>query len=184
LAQRKLCGQRRRVDRWTRSATSNLGPVDGVDDPTKKHAPSEPPSATCEADLVAAKKLAERRRISPKAIVCPRNQFTQAPLGVCGRHGVIHDRVNRPPTPSPRPSESENQVVRKERVGRGVPGKGKDSWLRAPSGHPTKVLSAAGSKSDRSHDFPSRRCQACWGIAWVRPQGGPVCLSGRGRQGI
>ena len=146
MVQRNLCGQRSRADRWTRSATSNLGSVDGVDDPTKKHAPSQPPSAACEADLVAAKKLAERRPISPQSIVCPRNQFTQAPLGVCGRHGVIHDRVNPPATPCTRLSESEGQVVRTERVGRGVPGNAKAPWLRLPSGYGAKVACRPGIK--------------------------------------
>ncbi|MBC7140425.1 MAG: polysaccharide deacetylase family protein [Defluviimonas sp.] len=47
-----------------------------------------------EADLVAAKKLAEQRRISLKSIIFPRNQFTQAHLQVCARHGVTHYRGN------------------------------------------------------------------------------------------
>ncbi|MCC5966666.1 MAG: polysaccharide deacetylase family protein [Natronohydrobacter sp.] len=50
--------------------------------------------AAFEADLVAARKLAEQRRIALKSIVFPRNQFTQAHLEVCARHGISHYRGN------------------------------------------------------------------------------------------
>lgn len=47
-----------------------------------------------EADLVAARALADRRGISFKSIVFPRNQFTPAHLSVCARHGITHYRGN------------------------------------------------------------------------------------------
>jgi peptidoglycan/xylan/chitin deacetylase (PgdA/CDA1 family) len=50
--------------------------------------------AAFEADLAAAKGLADRRGISLKSIVFPRNQFTAAHLEVCARQGITHYRGN------------------------------------------------------------------------------------------
>ena len=50
--------------------------------------------AAFEADLAAAKGLADRRGISVKSIVFPRNQFTAAHLEVCARQGITHYRGN------------------------------------------------------------------------------------------
>lgn len=47
-----------------------------------------------EADLVAAKVLADRRGVSLKSIVFPRNQFTPAHLAVCAQQGITHYRGN------------------------------------------------------------------------------------------
>tara|TARA_R110002012_G_scaffold203736_1_gene373120 strand:+ start:4397 stop:5344 length:948 start_codon:yes stop_codon:yes gene_type:complete len=47
-----------------------------------------------EADLAAAKRVGDRRGISLKSIVFPRNQFTAAHLEVCARHGITHYRGN------------------------------------------------------------------------------------------
>lgn len=47
-----------------------------------------------EADLVAAKQLADRQGISFKSIVFPRNQFSAAHLRVCAGHGITHYRGN------------------------------------------------------------------------------------------
>ena len=47
-----------------------------------------------EADLAAAKGLADRRGVSLKSIVFPRNQFTAAHLEVCARQGITHYRGN------------------------------------------------------------------------------------------
>jgi peptidoglycan/xylan/chitin deacetylase (PgdA/CDA1 family) len=45
-----------------------------------------------EADLVAAKNLAERRGVVLKSIVFPRNQFTPRHLAICADHGITHYR--------------------------------------------------------------------------------------------
>lgn len=50
--------------------------------------------AAFEADLVAAKALADLRSASLKSIVFPRNQFTAAHLEVCARQGITHYRGN------------------------------------------------------------------------------------------
>jgi peptidoglycan/xylan/chitin deacetylase (PgdA/CDA1 family) len=47
-----------------------------------------------EADLAAAKALADRRGVSLKSIVFPRNQFSPAHLEVCARQGITHYRGN------------------------------------------------------------------------------------------
>lgn len=47
-----------------------------------------------EADLAAAKALADLRGVSLKSIVFPRNQFTAAHLEVCARQGITHYRGN------------------------------------------------------------------------------------------
>jgi peptidoglycan/xylan/chitin deacetylase (PgdA/CDA1 family) len=47
-----------------------------------------------EADIVAAKVIAEARKVSLKSIVFPRNQFTQAHLAICAQHGITHYRGN------------------------------------------------------------------------------------------
>ncbi|MGV0908796.1 polysaccharide deacetylase family protein [Martelella sp. FOR1707] len=47
-----------------------------------------------EADLVAARKIANARGVSLKSIVFPRNQFTPAHLDVCSRQGITHYRGN------------------------------------------------------------------------------------------
>lgn len=47
-----------------------------------------------EADLVAAKRLAETRNIALKSIVFPRNQFTADHLSICARQGITHYRGN------------------------------------------------------------------------------------------
>lgn len=47
-----------------------------------------------EADLAAAKALADLRGVSLKSIVLPRNQFTAAHLDVCARQGITHYRGN------------------------------------------------------------------------------------------
>jgi len=47
-----------------------------------------------EADLAAAKALADLRSASLKSIVFPRNQFTAAHLEVCARQGITHYRGN------------------------------------------------------------------------------------------
>lgn len=50
--------------------------------------------AAFEADLAAAKVLAELRGVSLKSIVFPRNQFTPAHLEICARQGITHYRGN------------------------------------------------------------------------------------------
>ncbi len=50
--------------------------------------------AAFEADLTAAKKLAERRGVALNSIVFPRNQFNCAYLEVCVRQGITHYRGN------------------------------------------------------------------------------------------
>jgi peptidoglycan/xylan/chitin deacetylase (PgdA/CDA1 family) len=50
--------------------------------------------AAFEADLAAAKALADLRGVSLKSIVFPRNQFTAAHLEICARQGVSHFRGN------------------------------------------------------------------------------------------
>lgn len=50
--------------------------------------------AAFEADLTAAKKLAECRRVAIKSIVFPRNQFNSAYLEVCARQDITHYRGN------------------------------------------------------------------------------------------
>jgi len=50
--------------------------------------------ASFEADLVAAKALADLRGVSIKSIVFPRNQFTAAHLEICARQGITHYRGN------------------------------------------------------------------------------------------
>lgn len=50
--------------------------------------------AAFEADLAAAKALADRRGVSLKSIVFPRNQFTAAHLEVCAWQGITHYRGN------------------------------------------------------------------------------------------
>lgn len=47
-----------------------------------------------EADLAAAKALADLRGVSLKSIVFPRNQFTAAHIEVCARQGIAHYRGN------------------------------------------------------------------------------------------
>lgn len=47
-----------------------------------------------EADLVAAKALADLRGVSIKSIVFPRNQFSPAHLKICARQGITHYRGN------------------------------------------------------------------------------------------
>lgn len=47
-----------------------------------------------EADIVAAKKLADVRGIEVRSIVFPRNQFAAEHLTVCARHGITHFRGN------------------------------------------------------------------------------------------
>ena len=50
--------------------------------------------AAFEADLAAAKALAELRGVSLKSIVFPRNQFTPAHLEICARQNITHYRGN------------------------------------------------------------------------------------------
>lgn len=50
--------------------------------------------ATFEADLCAAKKLAELRGVALKSIVFPRNQYNSAYLKACARQGISHYRGN------------------------------------------------------------------------------------------
>lgn len=50
--------------------------------------------AAFEADLAAAKALADQRGVSLKSIVFPRNQFTPEHLEVCARQGISHYRGN------------------------------------------------------------------------------------------
>lgn len=50
--------------------------------------------AAFEADLAAARKLADHRDVSLKSIVFPRNQFTSAHLEICARQGITHYRGN------------------------------------------------------------------------------------------
>ncbi len=47
-----------------------------------------------EADIVAARKLAEARKIDLRSIVFPRNQFAVEHLAVCARHGITQFRGN------------------------------------------------------------------------------------------
>lgn len=53
-----------------------------------------PTSGDFEADLIAAKALAERRGVSLKSIVFPRNQFSADHLSVCAAQGITHYRGN------------------------------------------------------------------------------------------
>jgi hypothetical protein len=50
--------------------------------------------AAFEADLAAARAIADRRGVSLRSIVFPRNQFTSAHLAACARQGVTHYRGN------------------------------------------------------------------------------------------
>ena len=50
--------------------------------------------AAFEADLEAAKALADLRGVSLKSIVFPRNQFSPAHLEICARQGITHYRAN------------------------------------------------------------------------------------------
>ncbi|WP_420818850.1 hypothetical protein [Oceaniglobus ichthyenteri] len=50
-----------------------------------------------EADIVAAKKLADARGIELRSIVFPRNQFAAEHLTVCAKHGITHYRGNPSP---------------------------------------------------------------------------------------
>jgi len=50
--------------------------------------------AAFEADLAAAKALADLRGVSLKSIVFPRNQFSPAHLEICARQGITHYRGN------------------------------------------------------------------------------------------
>ncbi|WP_176251331.1 polysaccharide deacetylase family protein [Sulfitobacter sp. HGT1] len=50
-----------------------------------------------EADIVAAKKLADARDIELRSIVFPRNQFAAEHLTVCAKHGINHYRGNPSP---------------------------------------------------------------------------------------
>lgn len=50
--------------------------------------------AAFEADLAAARALAERRGLSLRSIVFPRNQFSSAHLSACARQGITHYRGN------------------------------------------------------------------------------------------
>lgn len=50
-----------------------------------------------EADMVAAKKLADARGIELQSIVFPRNQFAAEHLTVCAKHGITHYRGNPRP---------------------------------------------------------------------------------------
>ncbi|MCE6949613.1 polysaccharide deacetylase family protein (plasmid) [Cereibacter azotoformans] len=47
-----------------------------------------------DADLAAAVRVARNRGIELKSIVFPRNQFTDAHLAICARHGITHFRGN------------------------------------------------------------------------------------------
>lgn len=50
-----------------------------------------------EADILAAKKLADARGIELRSIVFPRNQFAAEHLTVCAKHGITHYRGNPSP---------------------------------------------------------------------------------------
>lgn len=50
-----------------------------------------------EADILAAKKLADARGIDLRSIVFPRNQFAAEHLTVCAKHGITHYRGNPSP---------------------------------------------------------------------------------------
>lgn len=50
-----------------------------------------------EADIAAAKKLADARGIALRSIVFPRNQFAAEHLEICARHGITHYRGNPSP---------------------------------------------------------------------------------------
>ena len=50
-----------------------------------------------EADIIAAKKLADARGIELRSIVFPRNQFAAEHLTICAKHGITHYRGNPSP---------------------------------------------------------------------------------------
>ncbi len=47
-----------------------------------------------EADLIAAKSIAEKRGVSLNSFVFPRNQYNEAYLDVCKKHGILSYRGN------------------------------------------------------------------------------------------
>ena len=53
--------------------------------------------STFEADIIAAKKLADARGIELRSIVFPRNQFAAEHLTICAKHGITHYRGNPSP---------------------------------------------------------------------------------------
>ncbi|MCF7728047.1 polysaccharide deacetylase family protein [Sulfitobacter sp. M22] len=72
-----------------------------------------PTLSAFEADIIAAKSLADRRGIELRSIVFPRNQFATEHLALCAKHGITHYRGNPSPWAYQAAKGSEQTSIRR-----------------------------------------------------------------------